>query len=108
MPANYYIAVLSRHHLGFVDPAAQARFDALYQVLARLSLSQASRALEDGRVRDIQTNVPARWEPSPMVIPLGEAMRRRLDSPEYRAAVDAARSRYHFTLVDAPSSVDGS
>ncbi len=108
MPANYYIAVLSRHHLGFVDPAAQARFDALYQVLARLSLSQASRALEDGRVRDTQTNVPARWEPSPMVIPLGEAMRRRLDSPEYRAAVDAARSRYHFTLVDAPSSVDGS
>jgi acetoin utilization deacetylase AcuC-like enzyme len=102
MPANYYIAVLSQNHLRFVDPVAQARFEALHQALGGLSLSQASRALEEGRVRDTQTNLPERWEPSPMVMP-GKVMRQRLDSPEYQAALDAARGRYHFTVADSAS-----
>lgn len=106
VPANYYIAVLSRHHLAFVDPTAQARFEALYQALGHLSLSQASRALEQGRVRDSNSDVPAGWEPSPMVIPQGEVVRQRLDSAAYHAAVEAARSRYHFTLVDSVSPID--
>jgi hypothetical protein len=101
MPANYYIAVLSQHHLRFADPEAQGRFESLYQALGHLSLSEASRALEQGRVHDSKTDLPVRWEPSPMVTPQGEAMRRRLNSPEYRAAVEAARGRHHFTVVDS-------
>ena len=101
MPANYYIAVLSQHHLRFADPEAQGRFESLYQALGHLSLSEASRALEQGRVHDSKTDLPVRWEPSPMVTPQGEVMRRRLNSPEYRAAVEAARGRHHFTVVDS-------
>ena len=101
MPANYYIAVLSQHHLRFVDPGAQGRFEGLHQALGHLSLSEASRALEQGRVRDSQTNLPVRWEPSPMVTPQGAVMRQRLGSPEYQAAVDTARGRHHFTVADS-------
>ena len=101
MPANYYIAVLSQHHLRFADPEAQGRFESLYQALGHLSLSEASRALEQGRVHDSKTDLPVRWEPSPMATPQGEVMRRRLNSPEYRAAVEAARGRHHFTVVDS-------
>ena len=101
MPANYYIAVLSQHHLRFADPEAQGRFESLYQALGHLSLSEASRALEQGRVHDSHTDLPVRWEPSPMATPQGEVMRRRLNSPEYRAAVEAARGRHHFTVVDS-------
>ncbi len=101
MPANYYIAVLSQHHLRFADPEAQGIFDSLYQALGHLSLSEASRALEQGRVRDSQTDLAFRWEPSPMVTPKGTVMRHRLNSPEYRDAVNVARGRHHFTVADS-------
>lgn len=106
LPANYYLAVLSRHHLRFAHPADQAKFEALIAVLGHLSLADASGALAGGWVRDENTGEQVQWEPAPMVIPHGDAMRKRVESPEYDAAVADARRRYRYRLVRPGGSSD--
>jgi hypothetical protein len=73
-PAQYYMAALSRRHMRFLEPADQARFDALYQALAGLPLPQAEAALAAGRVSDAATGQPVRWEPALQVYPVSAAL----------------------------------
>ena len=102
LPSNYYLAVLSRHHLRFVHPSDQARFEALHAALGHLSLAEASRALAEGRVRDTNTGETVQWDPAPMVIPHGDTMRRRLESSEYDDAVARALRECRFELEEPP------
>ena len=102
VPSQYYLAVVSRHHVRLLDPVAQARFAALHAVLGHLSLPEAERALAEGRVRDAVTGEVVRWEPAATVMPVSARLRQRLDGPDYAAAVRAAASRFRFVL-DAPA-----
>ena len=62
--SNFYLAVVGRWHMRFLDPGAQARFDALREALEGLSLADAERALAEGRVADRATGVRVRYEPA--------------------------------------------
>jgi acetoin utilization deacetylase AcuC-like enzyme len=75
-PARYHMAVLGRRHLRFLDPGAQARFEALYDVLAGMPLPAAERALAEGKVIDAATGTPIAWEPAVQVFPVSERMKR--------------------------------
>jgi hypothetical protein len=75
-PAQYHMAVLGHRHLRFLDPAAQARFAALHDVLGGLPLPDAERALAQGRVIDGATGTPATWEPAVEVFPVSQRMKR--------------------------------
>jgi hypothetical protein len=102
VPAHYYTAVLGRHYLKFVEPAQQARFDALCDVLMPLDLAAAGHALEAGRVRDDAAGgAAAQWQAGPMVLPVSAALRARLESPEYAAAYTRARAAQALRLEPA-------
>jgi hypothetical protein len=90
-PAQYYMAGLSRRHMSFLEPAAQARFDALHDVLASLPLPQAEEALSAGRVVAAATGQPVRWEPALQVYPVSERLKRLIRS---RRAEPAPRPRF--------------
>jgi acetoin utilization deacetylase AcuC-like enzyme len=74
-PAQYYMAVLGRHFVRFVDPKAGERFDALFRLLAPLGLHGATRALEQGGVVDETTGETVRWESALQVYPVSEKMK---------------------------------
>ena len=76
--SQYYMAVLGRHHLQFMDQAGQARFEALYELLGGMRLADAERALAEGRVTDAETGRPVRWEPAVTVLPVSKRLRERL------------------------------
>jgi len=106
VPSNYYIAAVGRKHLRFLDPAAQARFESLSQLFLGLPLADAERLLQ-GSVVDAPTGTIVRWEPAPMVIPVGARLARRLKSEAYDAARRAAKSRLELRLLGgrpAPAS----
>ena len=100
VPANYYMAVLGLHHLRFLDPVEQGRFESVLGTLAHVSLAEAGRALETGRVRDAGTGDVVKWIPTPMVIPQGPVMRSLVESSEYVDAVREAREGSRFILDD--------
>ena len=87
VPSHYHIAAQGRSHFRFLDPAAQARFEALRAALDGKKLVDAIRALEDGRVRERRTGERFVWLPSPMLVPVGPTLRARLDDEAYRRRV---------------------
>ncbi len=95
VPAQYYMAVLSRHQMRFVDPEARARFEALHATLRDLSLVDASRALEEGRVLDDATGDVVQWEGAVQIYPVSDRLRELVE----QAAMAPSVSRYRFRVA---------
>jgi acetoin utilization deacetylase AcuC-like enzyme len=78
VPSQYFMAVVGRNHVEFLDPQARARLNALLRVLGGTPLAEAERALAEGRVREAETGAVVRWEPAVAVYPISGRMRERL------------------------------
>ena len=94
-PAAYHLAFGGRETLRFVDPARQGRFEALVDLLQGLRLSDATRAVDEGRV--LLDGVPYRWETDEMV----KWIQPR---PDDRPAIEAAKAAARFTLAPSAAS----
>jgi len=101
VPSTYHVAAQSRGFVYFLKPEDEALFQALEEVLGEFPLQEASRLVDDGRIRDGDGNV-FRWPGPTMVLPSSEAMRERISGPGYDEAVKAARAGLRFFL--APES----
>ncbi len=99
--SNYHLAVVGRWHLRFVDPAAQARFDALRAVLAGLTLADAERALSTNQVVDDARGGPVRWEPALAVMPVSERLRASVSGARYDDAMREVRSSLRYRRLGA-------
>ncbi|HET8724341.1 MAG TPA: histone deacetylase [Anaeromyxobacteraceae bacterium] len=91
-PAHYHTAFAGRHHFSFVDAERQGRFDALVRDTKGMSLLDATRAIDEGRV--LKDGAPYAWEPDEMVLWLRE-------HPEERGEVALERDRTRFTVLPA-------
>jgi acetoin utilization deacetylase AcuC-like enzyme len=98
-PNHYHVAALSRRLTRFLDPQAEALFRTLASLLRRMPLEAASRAVDEGRVRDATTGGPVRWQGWPAVLPITERLRERTKGAAYEAAVDAARAQLNLALA---------
>ncbi len=74
-PAQYYMAHLGRRHLRFLDPMAQARFEAIHNALARSTLPEAERLLSGSRVVDVETGEAVTWKPAVQVYPVSARLK---------------------------------
>ena len=88
VPSQYFMAMLGRNHVEFLDPLARSRLQALCGVLGGLPLSEAEEALAQGRVVESETGEVVRWEPAIAVYPASARMRERL------AAVAATKAPF--------------
>jgi acetoin utilization deacetylase AcuC-like enzyme len=98
MPAQYYMAAVGYHHLRFVEPAAQGRFEALRDTLRSLGIGRGNRAIVAGAVLDEVTGETYTWVPSVTVLAVSPELQRSVSSPEYRAAVERVRATTRFRL----------
>ncbi len=99
VPAHFYMALLVQHHMRFVEPAHQARFEALRDAVSGLSLAEADRAIEEGRVVDVARDTPVRWEPAPMVVPVSERLRGLVIGAQYEQGVRRERERFEYRVT---------
>lgn len=91
-PSHYHLAAQSRRLLRFANPEDEARFRAFREALAGRSLAEATRMVEEGRVVDSKTGEPHPWQPAPMVLPVSDRLKQRLQGPDYERAVQEARA----------------
>ena len=99
-PSHYHVAALSHRYTRFLDPAAEALMRALERVLAGVALEPASRAVEEGRVVDVATREPVRWEGWTLALAATERLRERTEGDAYEAAVGAAGADLHLASRD--------
>lgn len=99
VPSHYHLTAQSRRFLRFLDPADEGRFRAVQHAVAGLSLGEASRAVEAGRVVDAASGEPFRLPPRPMVLPVSGGLRRRLEGEEYERRAAEAEAAYRLALA---------
>lgn len=99
-PSHYHIAAQNEALFHFLRPRDEAHFRALSRAVAGLRLADAIRVLDQGRVVRRDTGEPVRWQPSPLILPVSEELRRQLCSPEHERAVLELRDEFDFVLVD--------
>jgi acetoin utilization deacetylase AcuC-like enzyme len=100
VPSHFHTASQGRKHLRFVHPEHEALIQALQKALAGLSLSAASSAIAEGRLVNASTGERFAWRSMPMVIPVSETLRERLNESEYQKQVDEAAGGYDFKLAE--------
>jgi acetoin utilization deacetylase AcuC-like enzyme len=100
VPSQYYMAAVGAHHLKFLDPEAQGRFEALRHALRRLGVARANLTIDAGRVVDRLTGQPYRWEPAVTVLPVSDRLRSVVSSEDYRDVADRARQALSFSVTD--------
>lgn len=98
VPAHYHTASQGRKNLHFLDPADEGLFRALCEAFHGLPLAEATRAVDEGRVVDARTGEPFTWRPVPMVLPVADSLRDRVEGEEYERQVAEAQARYAFAL----------
>jgi acetoin utilization deacetylase AcuC-like enzyme len=104
VPAHYHTAAQGRKSLRFLQPAHEALLRAIEQVLRGLPLSEASRAVGEGRVIDERTGRPLVWPAAPMVYPLTDPLREQVSGDAYEARVAEALAGLSFRLAPAPAA----
>ena len=97
VPSHYHVAARWHGRMRFLDPAQEGRFRALARALECLSLTEATHAVDLGRVREVGSSARA-YEPAPLVLPSSEDLVRHFDEDWERAA-DAAERSTRFELV---------
>ncbi len=97
-PSHFHLACLADPQSRFLDPLKQARFLALRRATAHLRVEEAAGALREGRIRDAQTDRPARWEPGLMILPVSGPMKAFFTGKDYRKQVAAALQGFRFKL----------
>ena len=98
-PSHYHLAAQSRRMLRFADPEDEARFRAFREALRGQPLAEATRLADAGQVMDRMTGEPRPWQPAPMVLPVSEELRERLQGKEYERGVQEAREGLNL-IVD--------
>ena len=106
-PSHYHLAAMSSKKLRFLLPEDEARFRAFSEVLADQPLPVASRLADDGGVLDAATGEAARWHGGPMVLPVSETLRARLDDPTFEAEAERQRPRFVLAPPEAPAPAPG-
>ncbi len=106
--AHYHVAVQSRRLVRPVQPADEARLRAIGAALAGIPLSEATAAVEQGRLVDARTGRGASWEPVATVLPVSERLRALVEGPEYEQAVAREADRFAYRLLPAPRAVAAS
>jgi len=99
VPSHYHLAAQSRKALRFADPEDEARFRAFRRVLTDKPLCEATRLADRGAVVDRRTGEPLPWRPAPMVLPVSDPLRGRLQGEEYERAVREALAGMELELT---------
>lgn len=97
-PSHFHLAVQGRHHLRFLKPEDQARFEALREALSGVPLPEAALWLEEGRVVDEMTGQPVRYEPGITVFPVSARLKSLVSGDAYEAMVRRERAGLRFAI----------
>ena len=101
VPSQFHVAAYGRGYLTFLDADARARFEALRHVFRDVPLPEATRAVAEGRVIDLDTGEVVKWRPSPMVLPVSEQLAQRVQQTAEGSGPsegDLKKPEYRFSL----------
>ncbi len=80
VPSEFHVAAYAGDRLAFFKSSTRASFEALLELFRDTPLPRATVAVADGRVVDADTGEVFRWQPEPMILPLTECLKRKMET----------------------------
>ena len=99
-PSNYHVAAQSRRLVRFLHPEHEAHFRGYLDAVDGLTLSEASQAVDDGRLVDAHTGEVVQWEGFPMVLPVSDRLKEMVFGEAYETEVAEEYDRVSYSLAD--------
>ena len=100
--AHYHIAMQSRRLVRPLHPADEARLRAIAQALEGVPLSEATSAVEEGRLVEAASGRPIEWRPVATVLPVSERLSALVSGPEYEEAVAREAAGLAYRVLPRP------
>ncbi len=97
-PSHYHLAAISRPLASCADPEIEGRFRAVQKAVSGMDLLQATLAVESGKVIDEATGQVVPWQPSRLIIPVSEELKKELSSQKFRDDVGKAAGARCFRV----------
>lgn len=98
IPEYYHNAALYWPSFRFFSPQAEGEYCSLRKLLSKVSLAEASHALETGKIHDEDKNASFLWQPHEQGMGLTSRVIDYFSSPEYIRKVEAAEKTCRFDL----------
>jgi acetoin utilization deacetylase AcuC-like enzyme len=98
--SHYHLAALSHRLVRFLEPEHEARYRSLQRLLGDTPVPEASRRLSEGRVVDRRSGEPLEWHADPMVLPVSDRLRERVQGDAYDQRVDEALARLDLASTE--------
>ena len=99
--SHFHIAAQSRRLVRFLDPAQEAEFRAFAGALEGLQLTEASRAVDEGRVVD-GDGAPHRWPACTVVLPVSARLKEVVLGDAYEERVQERLAGLALRLEGRP------
>ena len=87
LPAYYHVASQAKGLLTFLQPESEARFHLMQSALEGCSLAEATKIVHTEHLVYAETGEPYCWEPAPMIFPVSNRLRERIEGEAYSDAV---------------------
>jgi hypothetical protein len=100
--AHYHIAMQSRRLVRPLHPADEARLRAIAQAVEGVPLSEATSAVEGGRLVEAASGRPVEWRPVATVLPVSERLSALVSGPEYEEAVAREAAGLAYRVLPRP------
>jgi acetoin utilization deacetylase AcuC-like enzyme len=107
IPTHFSLVLQSWSHIRCVDPVRQGQTEALIEVLGRRDFLRAVELATTGQVVDEASGQSWSWEPTPVCVPVSEALKRLFDTPEYVETASKARIEASFHLAERQEDLPG-
>jgi acetoin utilization deacetylase AcuC-like enzyme len=99
---HYHLVAQSREYMRFAGLEDEVRFRATRKAVKGLSLAEATRAVDCGRVIDRATGDPVAWVPPTMVVPVSDRLKSWFEDSSRGREADAAAMEFDFGLAADP------
>lgn len=98
IPEYFHNAALYWPSFRFFSPQAEGEFGGLRKLFNKVTLAEASHALETGGIYNENTNSEFDWHPHEQGMGLTSRISNYFSSPEYKRKVEAAEKACSFRI----------
>ena len=98
VPSHFHVASHGRKTMRFLKPEDEGLYRAFEKTFEGVPLAYAAEAVLAGRVVDARTGQPVRWQPAPMIFPVSDRLKERVQGEEYEKKIGAEMARWELQV----------
>ncbi len=104
IPSHFHLVLSARQHLLFLRKEDKTWFEAVEKAVRDVPLAEATRIISETGLYDRSNGKRVAWRPMPMVLPVSEEFRERVEEEQDKAEAAQLQNEFDFEIAAESSS----